>query len=228
MDIESSNDRIVRPGAKLELAPVLLLDVCHTLFKSNTTFDFLDFYLGGTAEFKHMQSLRGRISYRVRQKFGAVDTVRLTSISLLKDHPKVELERGAREFVKSLRVIEPVFNLISHYREEGYEIALLSSSLDFIVQSIGESLGISRWHATRLNYVYGTCNGEIKEDLLGEKQNVIKSTYMNRKCVLISDNKEDINCLPFVSKFVAVYPKSDIVSNFYWYSRGIRDVVKYE
>lgn len=206
---------------------ILLLDVCHTLYLSNTTFDFLAWYLPENLAYQTIAKKRRSLFNRVSARLGFADTIREQAIALLAGIPRNELETAAAAFTKNLRPINTVQTRVNEYRKLGYEPVLLSSSLDFIVDSVAQLLAIETVHATELNYRDDICLGTIKQDLLHAKANVIKHHYKGTDSTFITDNRTDFNCATEVSKFIAVHQKDDSASARYWRRNSIRDTLTY-
>jgi len=206
---------------------VLLLDVCHTLYQSNTTFDFLAWYFPQNPDYQSLQRKRKNILNRISARLGINDGVRERSIALLNGIPESRLEAAATEFVNTLKPIEQVHCVVDNYQQQGYELVLLSSSLDFIVRCVGKLLDSSAIHATELNYDNLVCNGTIKHDLLHTKATVIKNYYAGLETVFITDNRTDLACANLVSKFVAVHRLSDSSSANYWRRKEIKEILTY-
>ena len=160
-------------------------------------------------------------------RIGFTDTIREQAIALLAGIPCNELETAAAAFTKTLRPINTVQNQVNEYRRQGYEPVLLSSSLDFIVNSVAQLFAIETAHATELNYKDAICLGTIKKDLLHNKANVIKSHYKGTDSAFITDNRTDFSCATEVSKFVAAHHENDAASARYWRHNGIRETFTY-
>ena len=206
---------------------ILLLDVCHTLHLSNTTFEFLAWYLPENPAYQAIAKKHTSLFNRISMRLGFTDTIREQAITLLAGIPCNELENAATAFTKTLQPINTVQAQVNEYLKLGYEPVLLSSSLDFIVNSVAQLLAIETVHATELNYKDAICLGTINKDLLHSKASVIKHHYKGTDSAFITDNRTDFNCATEVSKFVAVHLKDDAASARYWQRNGIRETLTY-
>jgi len=206
---------------------VLLLDVCHTLYHSNTTFDFLAWYFSDNPAYQSLAKKRSSTLNRICARLGFKDHIREHAVGLLKGIPRQKLESAAVSFASTLRPIDPIQAALRNFKEQGYEPILLSSSLDFIVLAVAKQLDIHSIHATELNYQDSVCSGTIKHDLLNTKAQIIKTRYAGLESVFITDNRTDLNCASEVSKFIAVFHSKDSGNANFWHRHGIRDTLTY-
>ena len=207
---------------------ILLLDVCHTLYSSNTTFDFLAWRLKDDIEYQALAKKRSSIHNRIRARLGFQDEIRELAVGFLTGLPLEELDRAAMVFAETLTPIQEVMNLLTEYKTRGFEPILLSSSLDFIVSAVAKRLGIVRFHATELHYQDKNCLGTIKKDLLKTKADLIKTHYADAECVFVTDNRTDLACASEVSTFIAVYSKYDSRSARFWRRHAIMNTLTYD
>ncbi|MFT6437092.1 MAG: HAD superfamily phosphoserine phosphatase-like hydrolase [Candidatus Azotimanducaceae bacterium] len=210
------------PGRK-----ILLLDVCHTLYLSNTTFDFLAWYLPKNPAYQAIAKRRRSVLNRVSMRLGFKDTIRNQAIALLSGFSCRELKAAADAFTKTLPPINAVQTQVNEYKSKGYKPILLSSSLDFIVDSVAQRLEIETSHSTLLNYQDSICLGTIKRDLIHTKASLIKQHYNGTESVFITDNRTDLDCMTEVSKFIAVHHKDDAANARYWRRHGVRETLTY-
>jgi len=207
---------------------VLLVDVCFTLYKSNTTFDFFEQYFTDNADYQKLKKLRNNLFIRVLSKIIPYDFVRKNAVKLLLNHNEIELKQAARLFVGKLEPITEVEKTIAEYRSKDYKIVLLSSSLDFIVEAVSIAVKADLYYATTLVYEDQVCRGRIERDLLANKDKIIKREFANDDIVFLSDNKSDLNCAPLVNKLVAVFKVNDKSAAAFWKRNHIEDVLPYE
>ncbi|MBL4681815.1 MAG: haloacid dehalogenase-like hydrolase [Pseudomonadales bacterium] len=207
---------------------VLLVDVCFTLYKSNTTFDFFEQYFTDNVDYQKLKKLRRNLFVRVLSRIVPYDFVRENAVKLLLNHTALELKQAASLFVDTLEPIGEVKKAIAEYRSEGYTIVLLSSSLDFIVEAVSIAVKADHYYATTLVYENQICKGKIEHDLFANKDKIIKQEFVNDDIVFLSDNKSDLNCAPLVNKLVAVFKVNDKSAAAFWKRNHIEDVLPYE
>ncbi|MBR1786836.1 MAG: glycosyltransferase [Paludibacteraceae bacterium] len=153
--------------------PILLTDICWTLFYSNTTMDFLDFVVKDKS-YLHIRNLSKKPFVRYANllifKLFGVDLVRRKCVSYLRGFSRTELQNKADEFFVqylSKRKIEKVWQLL-----EGREVVLVSATLDVVAQAVSKQLKAKDYCASKLKFVNDICTGEIEKDLLNSKNNV--------------------------------------------------------
>lgn len=111
----------------------ILVDICWTLFYSNTTYDFLN--------------IRGnRLNSLIYKLFG-YDMVRSKAIRRFQIHSREEQMALTEQFYNSYlepRKIEPVWRMI-----EGRDIILVSQTMDIIAEIVAKHVGAKAYYATQ-------------------------------------------------------------------------------
>ena len=226
-----------QPGLKSPIPPkktgasglnVLLVDVCHTLYKSNTMFDFLRWYLAGDSGYQRLQKLRGSLPVRVALKLSPRDFIRNKAVTYLKGHKQTDLLEAANRFIEQLVPIPETVEVLRQYQSRDYRIILLSASLDFIVDAVCRKIAADSFHASDLCYEDGICQGTFSVDLLAGKRRIIRQFFEGDTCDFITDNRTDLNCAALVNELIAVYSKHDSASASFWRRNNIRQTVTYE
>ncbi len=206
-----------------EAKNIALFDVCDTLYYSNTTFDFIYYYLktykpGSLVKFKRLLN-RNSLGFWFNiaiAKFIGIDVIRNSAIKMLKGERKEDLYKAGKEFAKMLtshKKIEETHRLMESYQGNGYRIILVSASIDPVVHSIAEELD-SSYFSTLLDYDNnGICTGTILRDLTGKKYETIRE-QMGREGVqqiaAVSDNSTDRPLLAIAQqKHIVVYREAD-------------------
>ena len=170
----------------------ILVDICWTLFSSNTTFDFLDFIVqdkGYIRMRKFYSSWFGRRLNLLIYKLFHHDCQRSHGIKYLQGYTYQQLQQLAEQFYHEYllpRRIAPVWTLL-----EGREIILVSGTLDIIAQTIASHLHASAYHASKLHYQDNICTGQY-EDLLLTKKRVLQHYTVYD---IITDNLTDIDLI---------------------------------
>jgi HAD superfamily phosphoserine phosphatase-like hydrolase len=194
------------PVPPLPFRKVAAFDVCGTLYRSNTTFDFLDFHfsdrpfrraslrlLRGARPFVYLNYAWNRLFHR--------DLIRLYGVRLLRHEPLDRLRASAAAFVRevlSARRIEPVFGLLEHYREEGYAIVLVSASLDFIVEAVAAAVGAQAHFGSTLRTRDRAVSGGLLADLRHAKGDLFPTAFARAEAFVFTT--DDLCDLPLARR----------------------------
>lgn len=210
---------------------IVLFDICGTLYKSNTTYDFLKFY------FRRKNRLKGfLLAVVLARPFNAIWLVihylfpswdiRAFLISFIKGQPVSEVEPVARLFViEFLRQRErSVMTRLKEYKEGGADkIVLCSSSIEPVVQAIASDLKVDVYGCSRLEVESGVYTGKLVFDLQGKKHEWVDRSFNLAdfsEVVCFSDNLEDLPLLARADKrFIIAKEKR----KQYW-KKHIKDV----
>lgn len=195
---------------------IVLVDICGTLYDSNTTFDFLDFSIKNKkyAYFRKLSKsffwkLFNKISFRLLH----IDITRTIAVRFLKGISteklalKMEIFYNERLFL--LKQNE-VFDIVNKYISEGKRVVLVSATLDFISRKISDEMNIKEFYSTTLNYHDGICQGSIKNDLLSNKLKFLKlQGISNDLNVSITDNFSDMDLLKASERSIIISKKNN-------------------
>lgn len=188
---------------------LVIFDVCGTLYNSNTTFDFLDYFLRNNKIYKIFNKLRKltviKAINKVFFKLFGKDLIRIYALKFIRNVPRNRLLGEAREFVKGLEKIGPTHQLLESYMNRGYDVIIISASLDFLIEVISDELKVDTFFATKLVYRNNICEGAIEKDLLGNKGeilNSIKGKY--NEIITVTDNKSDFDIIVESNKCIIV------------------------
>jgi len=204
----------------------LLVDLCGTLYRSNTTFDFLRFLLADDADYRRFEESSKTLPARLANRLLVGDRRRTRAIGFLDGYSRSFLTEAADSFLDSIDMIEDVYERVTLLRPEHDQTILMSSSIDFIVERACARLGFDRYYASRLNYTGDVCDGTIAFDLLGRKHHVIAAEFADSECTLVTDNRSDVDCRHFVDRFIGVASAADRGGVRYW-GRRADEVVAY-
>ena len=111
----------------------ILVDICWTLFYSNTTYDFLN--------------IKGNWLNSLIYKLFGCDIVRSRAIRRFQAHNREEQLALAELFYNTYlepRKIEPVWRMI-----EGLNVILVSQTMDVIAEVVAKHVGAKAYHATQ-------------------------------------------------------------------------------
>ena len=201
----------------------IIIDVCGTLYASNTTFDYIDFVMQSA-------SLKKRVVHYILQlritklilitigKIVKIDIYRYLYIHLLKGCSKDKLElyasRFYHEYLQKKR-IQFSFDILDSIDNKKYSIILCSASLDIIIEKISHNIGY-KYHATKLEFVSNICTGKIHTDLLGAKHLLFKNEDLY---LVMTDNLSDY-LLVQQAKIKLVLSKPKNIP--FWTKKGIK------
>lgn len=182
---------------------IVVVDICYTLFKSNTTFDFFK-YCASTAKFsipekvflKILLSKSSPVYWGVAtiEKIVKRDLFKYFTVKLLagKDVNNVDIwaENFYFDFLKP-RVINTTMRIVQGF--DASEVVLISATLTPIASVIARKLGIETFLSTQLEVINGKYTGKILSELSGKK---LEAFYAFKKekvsiDVMITDNLSD-------------------------------------
>lgn len=177
-----------------------IFDLCGTLYKSNTTFDFLDFYfLDKSRSYRFTRKLFKTIPWRLFNRFCMMlfdlDLTRKICIRQLRKYTKEQLSQMADHFVKTFlngKKLHVTQDLLHQAQANHQEVMIMSASLDFIVAAAAKELHVTRFYSSELEYDGDICTGKLQTDLLGKKSILCNSSQILLKdAVVITDNLSD-------------------------------------
>lgn len=187
---------------------IAVFDVCWTLYRSNTTIDFVLFYLK-KKRFSRYLFFR-IITFRLISIFLSligIKNIRDRMIYQLKGENKSYLthltERFFNEYLIN-KINEPVFLYFNKYRHEGYSLLLASASLDIIVTQISQNENID-FVSSVLGFDDDVCTGKLEFDATGVKYKLLKNA--TKYCffdTMFSDNLEDKKMKIYFNSFYFV------------------------
>lgn len=147
----------------------IFVDVCWTLFYSNTTFDFLDFAVRD----RRYQRLRrigrtwiGRKANVLLYKLFGYDRLRTRGLHYLAGKTRTELQALAEQFYSLYLVprrIEQVWQTLP-----AEHLVVVSGTLDIIAKTVAEHIGAEAYYATEMLYDGEVFTGKYRDFLLGK------------------------------------------------------------
>jgi HAD superfamily phosphoserine phosphatase-like hydrolase len=197
---------------------VLLVDVCHTLYAANTTFDFLAQYFLDDPSYQALMKRRASLLNRIKSKIlPGPYMIRTEALAYLEGESKASLVASAKTYAKTVMPIMTTQSYVKEQQDLGAAVYLVSSSLDFVVAEIADQLGADGWFASEMKFQEDVCTGELKTDLTGHKDQIVLSNFREQSDVeFISDNFSDANCINLVASFRPVYKRRDIRAKSFW------------
>ncbi|MBJ9903665.1 haloacid dehalogenase-like hydrolase [Acinetobacter bereziniae] len=171
----------------------VIFDVCWTMYKSNTTFDFIRFIyrINGIHSFKlnFLNSKIGKMILLLIGKLIGRDIYRELFISLLKGYQRTDLEIFSKKFYHNFLLEKKIDYTFEIFNEiESDKILLCSASLDIVVEKIASELKV-KFFASELEYENGVCTGKISKDLLGMKDALFENKVID---LVVTDNLSDL------------------------------------
>ena len=203
---------------------LVVCDICDTLYRSNTTFDFLDFVASKNVAKKFWLNL-------IRSKFSPffyvlttatvvfkTDFGRVMALRLLAGRSSVEIYTLAKEFYENFLVQRSnakIFAVLKKEQEHGVVI-LVSSSIDPVVEVIAEKNRMD-FICSTLEVKKGIITGRIHRDLTGRKHLVVKDKMEKERLndlLVITDNRSDWELVKMAGQRIVVVQSEN--QKTYW------------
>ena len=169
----------------------ILIDVCWTLFYSNTTFDFLDFVLKENKEYMRLRRIgKSRIGRAINllvYKLMHRDKERARCIRYLKGKSRTELQALAEQFYQVYLLPRKIDEVWKQLPKEN--LVIVSGTLDIIADTVARHIGAETYYATEMVYDNGLFTGGFHDFLL-DKSDVLPH-YNDFD--IITDNLTDID-----------------------------------
>ena len=180
---------------------ILIVDLCNTLYKSNTTQDFFSYVFKVDEKYKTIKRKNSNIGFKVVNKLSnkilKYDMSRALITKILKDKTSVEIENLVSNFIDEFlekKKIEKVHNLISDYKNQGYKVIIISASYGFIVKEIVEKLKFDGYISSEAEVINKIFTGKVSSDILYTKFKIFEKKYLKYEdLVMITDNETDYN-----------------------------------
>ena len=193
---------------------ILAVDLCDTLYKSNTTQDFFNYVFAKDDLYKKLKRKNSSFSFKVVNKLSnkilKKDKSRILMTKILSGKSLGEIESLVDSFITDYLEplkIEKVHKIISEYKTQGYKVIIISASYDFIAKGIVKRLEFDDYITSEAEVLENKYTGKVSRDILYTKFNVFKNKYtVNDNLMMITDNTTDYD-------FVRETKKSYIVIN---------------
>jgi phosphoserine phosphatase len=198
---------------KFEKNSIVFFDLCDTLYYSNTTFDFLDFYFKDNSRYWFVRGLMNiklvKIINKLINKVFKIDLFRLIVVLFLRKKDVQDVKIKAKLFVNQLddKKIHISHVILQKALNANCKVYLVSASLDVVVEQFYNRLNFNKYFATSLgkNKNGTVFNGLFMNDLLGNKKEIIENLIRpETKSYFITDNKSDYNCKDLVDYFTVI------------------------
>lgn len=158
-----------------------IFDICGTLYKSNTTYDFLLFYFKRNNRFKYLifkslLSFPAKIAWKFFTLLGLSYRIRIFLVSYLKNEPVELVRKEADNFVKDFlqsKIILDIAERLKNTLKYPSDVYLVSASIYPVVEAIASKLEVSNFKATELQIANNRYTGRISKELEQKKKSVV-------------------------------------------------------
>ncbi len=205
-----------------ESQKLIVCDVCDTLYRSNTTFDFIRFVVDREKRVQRYLLLlminRKSPLFYLLVIVGTLfrqDLIRKVTLRFLKGKSKIDLDLLAQQFYSDFlqsRANKKVFEKI--LSNSVTTTLLLSSSIDPVIATIAHA---NKWwfYSSELEWKQGIATGILHMDMTGKKHEVVKriisEKHFNRLQV-ITDNRSDWELVKLADeRFIVIKNESEKV-----------------
>jgi phosphoserine phosphatase len=205
----------------MESGTLILCDICDSLYRSNTTFDFVSFHLRrkSTPLRFWFVLISNRLSplfwlLELAGKMTRRDYVRICTLHLLKGHSLAEMDAMAFEFLDFYladRRNPEVWEIIQRF--SGAQLAVISSTIDPVARAIATQMR-ALCFSSRLEIRNGVLTGRLEKDMTGQKHKVAlawKKDHPKSKLVVITDNRSDHQLVSMADeRYVVIRRQTDM------------------
>jgi phosphoserine phosphatase len=208
---------------ELKSKKVVVVDICNTLFDSNTTFDFIDYCvrtkrIKSRVFFYHLGIKRFSPFFWflvVLQKIFRHDYHKSLAVSLLAHQTIEDVNSWASQFYKeflAFRSIHKTTHLLKTVDLK--QVILASSTIEPVAKVIALEMGIEDFVSTELEVSDGRYTGRIKNELSGKKFEAIRKKLGDADFmidVVLTDNFNDRDLMLGSSrKYAVCYNKRQV------------------
>ena len=173
---------------------VIVFDICGTIFKSNTTFDFLKWKLNDNSWYRLYSFIYHSLPWKMFNKLSMslihYDVTRMIAISFLRGFSIEQIKNDVALYYDDYlkyRINNKIVEMIDYYKNRpDYRVIIASATLDIIAEHISKQLGVNEWYATTLCSENGICTGKYENDLLGRKTKLFEG-LINIELVVSDD-----------------------------------------
>ncbi|MGL5616062.1 MAG: HAD family hydrolase [Sarcina sp.] len=196
---------------------ILAVDLCNTIYQSNTTQDFFDFSFKSQKEYisfkKENNSFYFRVINKLSNKCLKKDLSKKLITKILKGKSKDEIDLLVKKFLDDFlenKKIIKVEELIKEYKEKGYYVVLISASYDFIAEAVAKKLGIDEIIASKATIVDNKFTGDVEEDILYNKFEKFQNEFQSYDdLIMITDNETDYDFVNNTKKsYIIIHNKN--------------------
>lgn len=196
---------------------ILAVDLCNTLYKSNTTQDFFEYSFKDFDDYKALKAKNKNINFKVINKLSNKilknDMSKKLITNVLKDRDVEEINNLVEKFIDNFleeKKISKAQEIIRDYKEKGYYIIMISASYDFIAKAVAKRLNIDEVIASSAYVENNKFTGRVKEDILYTKFAKFLDKFKDYDdLVMITDNETDYDFVKNTTKsFIVIHEKN--------------------
>ncbi len=199
---------------------LIVCDVCDTLYRSNTTFDFIRFVVEKEKWVQRsllllVVSRKSPLFYFlvIAGKLFHQDLIRKVALRFLKGKSKIDLDLLAQQFYSDFLESRANMKVFEKILTNGVTTTLLlSSSIDPVIATIAHSNKL-RFYSSELKWKQGKATGTLRKDMTGKKHEVVNKIlseeHFNRLQV-ITDNRSDWELVKLADeRFIVIKNESE-------------------
>lgn len=197
---------------------IAILDICGTIYDSNTTFDFFESIASSKIEKKLLKIRENRIIMLLNLflfKLTHADLYRKICIRFFLTGKSIDnIEMAVSKFhdeVLAYRKISETSKIIQSLSCD-YDFIICSASIDPVVRIIAKNIGCNDYFATQISRNEDCYTGMIESDLLGKKYQCLNNSGIVYDLV-ITDNKSDLDIIKNSNKSIIISKNKDLK---YW------------
>lgn len=196
---------------------ITIFDVCHTLFKANTTAGFISHLQRQHGNLKQrltVQLIRHRLSpiryaTLLYSKLTKHDAPRDILIGTLAGYQETKIREAARSYADDLfanHKIPQTHRLLAEAQNSGDQVVLVSNSLDVVIEAIAERFDCQSVAST-LAIDRGICGGRLAQSLTGQKHLAVEELLEtpNANITVCTDNRSDVKLLQRANRRIVVH-----------------------
>lgn len=192
---------------------LILCDVCDTMYRSNTTFDFIRFIVRKKGRVH--QLLFQLIAHRLSplfyflvflNKVTRMDVTRLMAVRFLSGMSRTELDHQATIFHEEFLASRANQTIFEHLTNPATTVILLSASIDPVIKAIASAHQFN-YRSSTLQWENEVATGRLQTDLTGRKHELAKeiiSSQAYSSLQVITDNRSDWELVKMADERFAV------------------------
>ncbi|MBI3220362.1 MAG: haloacid dehalogenase-like hydrolase [Bacteroidetes bacterium] len=197
--------------------------MCDTLYRSNTTFDFIRFVVAKRGRVSRVllwaiSSTQSPLFYVLilLNKITSRDWPRQLALQFLRGMSSEELEKEATQFYQQYLVPRANQEVFQYIKKPSVTAILLSSSISPVIKAIAQANGLL-YFSSELELNDGKATGQLQIDMTGRKHEVAKKLMAERAILsvgVITDNYSDWELVKLADERLVVVA-SEAQKNFW-------------
>lgn len=184
-------------------------DVCDTLYRSNTTFDFVRYVVKKKGLFSRLlfwsiSSKASPLLYALIlwNKLSGKDWPRQMALQFLRGMSHDELDREATRFYHEFLVAKANSQVFQYIQKPGTTTILLSSSINPVIKAIAKANNLA-YYSSEIAMKDGKATGNFELDMTSQKHLIAKRLMEERALTdvgVITDNRSDWELVQLASE----------------------------